>query len=221
MITAGNIASISSSQKDLYLLKLPVEMEKMNNDLTKRYSYADYLTWIDDTRRELYDGFIKLMTPAPSRKHQRISTKLTRTLDVFLDNKPCEVYHAPSDVRLPKDKINITDQTIYTVVQPDLYVVCDLSKLDDRGCLGAPDFIIEIISANNQKRDIRDKFDIYQEHGVREYWIVSPNDENVTVFVLDENGKFQFSGMYAGDDKIPVHIFNGDLKIDLLEVFES
>jgi Uma2 family endonuclease len=195
-------------------------METLNPDLNKRYTYADYLTWIDDVRRELYDGVIKLMTPAPSRKHQRISTKLTRILDVFLDNKSCEVYHAPSDVRLPKDKKNTTDKTIYTVVQPDLYVVCDLSKLDDRGCIGAPDLIIEIISADYQKRDIKDKFDIYQEHGVREYWIVNPNDENVSVFVLDEKGKFQFNGMYAGDNRIPVHIFNGDLKIDLLDVFK-
>jgi Uma2 family endonuclease len=158
-------------------------MDTLNLDLSKRYSYADYLTWIDDVRRELYDGLVKLMTPAPSRKHQKISAKMMKIWGVYLENKQCEVYHAPSDVRLPKDKKNITDKTIYTVVQPDIYVVCDLSKLDDRGCIGAPDFIIEIISADNQKRDIRDKFDIYQEHGVLEYWIVNPNDENVNVSV--------------------------------------
>lgn len=194
-------------------------MEALNLDLNKKYSYADYLTWMDDKRRELFDGFIKMMTPAPSRKHQRTSTKLTRIWDTFLDNKQCEVYHAPSDVRLPKSKGNNNDKTIYTVVQPDLYVVCDLSKLDDRGCLGAPDLIIEIVSPKNSKRDIKDKFEIYQEHGVREYWIVNPNDENVNVFVLDKDGKYQFVGMYAGDDKIPVNIFNGDLAIDLTEVF--
>jgi Uma2 family endonuclease len=97
--------------------------------------------------------------------------------------------------------------------------VCDLSKLDDRGCIGAPDLIIEIISPKNPKRDLKDKFEIYQEHGVREYWIVNPNDENVNVFVLGEDGKFHLTGMYAEDDKIPVHIFNGDLKVDLREVF--
>jgi Uma2 family endonuclease len=194
-------------------------MDTLNLDLSKRYSYADYVTWMDDVRRELFDGFIKLMTPAPSRKHQRISIKLTRIIDVFLDNKTCEVYHAPSDVRFPKNKDSKSDKQVYTVLQPDLYIVCDLSKLDDRGCLGAPDMIIEIVSAQNSKRDIKDKFDIYQEHGVREYWIVNPNDENVTVFVLDDHSKFKFAGMYAGDDKIPVNIFNGDLKIDLTEVF--
>jgi len=193
-------------------------MNTLNLDLNKRYTYVDYLTWMDDKRRELYDGFIKLMTPAPSTEHQRVSANLVGILWNFLRDKKCEVYHAPSDVRLPKNS-NKDDEIIYTVVQPDLYVICDLSKLDSRGCLGAPDFVIEIVSAKNSKRDVKDKFEIYQEHGVREYWIVNPNDENVTVFVLDEKGKFQFSGMYAGDDKIPVNIFDGDLSIDLTEVF--
>lgn len=196
-------------------------MDTLNLDHNKRYSYADYLTWMDDVRRELFDGFIKLMTPAPSRRHQQISTKLTRIIDVFLDGKTCEVYHAPSDVRFPKDETRKEDKQVDTVLQPDLFIVCDLSKLDDRGCLGAPDLIIEIISAKNSQRDTRDKFNIYQEHGVREYWIVNPNDENVSVFVLGENGKFQFVGIYAGDDKIPVNIFNGDLKVDLTEVFTA
>jgi len=194
-------------------------MNALNLDLNKRYTYADYLTWTDDVRRELYDGFIKLMSPAPSRKHQKISTNLTRIIGNFLVHKKCEVYHAPSDVRFPKNNDLKSDKQVYTVLQPDLYIVCDLSKLDDRGCLGAPDLVIEIISAKNSKRDIKDKFEIYQEHGVREYWIVNPNDENVTVFVLDDKGKFQFVGIYAEDDKIPVNIFTGDLKVDLTEVF--
>jgi Uma2 family endonuclease len=94
-------------------------------------------------------------------------------------------------------------------------------KLDEKGCLGAPDLIIEIVSPKNSKRDIKDKFQIYQENGVTEYWIVNPSDENVSVFVLNENGKYHLVGMYAEDDKIPVNIFNGDLVVDLLEVFES
>ena len=194
-------------------------MDTLKLDLNKRYSYADYLTWMDDVRRELYDGLIKLMTPAPSRQHQKISTNLTRLFSTFLLRKECEVYHAPSDVRFPENKKNIEDNQVYTVLQPDLYVVCDLSKLDDRGCLGAPDLVIEIVSAQNAKRDVKDKFDIYQQYGVREYWIVSPNDENVNVFVLDDKSKFQFVGMYGDDEKIPVNIFNGELKIDLTEVF--
>ena len=194
-------------------------METANLDLNTRYTYADYLTWMDDVRRELFDGFIKLMTPAPSRVHQKISTNLTRIFSTFLIHKVCEVYHAPSDVRFPKDTLNLDDKQVYTVLQPDLYIVCDRSKLDDRGCSGAPDLVIEIVSPKNSQRDTRDKFEIYQEYGVREYWIVSPNDETVTVFVLDENGKFQFKGIHAGDDKIPVNIFDGELKVDLTEVF--
>ena len=193
-------------------------METLNLDLTKRYTYADYLTWMDEVRRELYNGFIRMMSPSPSRKHQRISTKLTRIWDTYLDNKECEIYHAPSDVRLPNNK-DKDDKIIYTVVQPDIYVVCDLLKLDDRGCLGAPDLIIEIVSSKYSKRDVKEKFEIYQQHGVREYWIINPNEEYVSVFVLDKEGKFQLIGMYAGDDKIPVNIFNGDFAVDLTEVF--
>jgi Uma2 family endonuclease len=194
-------------------------MNTLNLDLDKRYTYADYLTWMDDVRRELFDGFIKLMKPAPSRRHQELSVNLTVLLGAFLIHKKCKLYHAPSDVRFPKNKSSKSDKQIFTVLQPDLYIVCDLSKLDDRGCLGVPDLIIEIISPKNSKRDLKDKFEIYQQHGVREYWIVGPNDETVNVFVLDENGKFQFKGLYANDDKIPVNIFNGDLKVDLTEVF--
>ena len=195
--------------------------DTLNLDFNKRYNYADYLTWMDDVRRELYDGFIKLMTPAPSRRHQELSVNLTLQIGNFLMHKICKLYHAPSDVRFPKDKKSQDDKQVHTVLQPDIFVVCDMSKLDARGCLGAPDMIIEIISPKNSQRDTRDKFEIYQEHGVREYWIVSPNDETVTVFLLDEKGKFQFKGIFAGDDKIPVNIFNGDLKVDLTEVFTS
>ncbi len=194
-------------------------METLNLDLAKRYTYADYLTWIDDARRELFNGFIKMMTPSPSRKHQKISTKLTRIWDSYLDNKKCEIYHAPSDVRFPTNEKSKSNKQIYTVVQPDIYVVCDLSKLDDRGCLGAPDLIIEIVSPKNSKRDIKDKFEIYQQYGVREYWIVNPNEEYVNVFVLDEKQKFKLVGMFANDEKIPVNIFDGNFEVDLSEVF--
>jgi Uma2 family endonuclease len=174
---------------------------------------------MDDVRRELYNGFIKMMTPAPSRKHQRISMKLSRFFDLYLDKKKCEVYHAPSDVRFPNNKTTKNDKLIDTVLQPDLYIVCDIEKLDDRGCLGAPDMVVEIVSPSSSRKDLKDKYEIYQEHGVREYWIVNPNDENVNVFIRNEKGKFELKGMYPGDDQIPVNIFNGDLVIDLTEVF--
>jgi Uma2 family endonuclease len=174
---------------------------------------------MDDVRRELYDGFIRLMTPAPSMKHQEISFNLTRLIGNYMVNKKCKGFAAPCDVRFPKNKRQKDDKQIFTVLQPDLFVVCDLSKIENNSCMGAPDFIIEIISAKNSQRDTKDKFAIYQEYGVREYWIVHPNDETVNVFVLDEHGKFQFKGIFSGDDKIPVNIFNGDLEVDLTEVF--
>ena len=194
-------------------------MDTLNLDMNKRYTYADYLTWMDDVRRELYDGFIKLMTPAPSMKHQEISFNLSGILRYYLKQKECKGFAAPCDVRFPKNKRIKDNKQIYTVLQPDLFIVCDLSKIENNSCLGAPDFIIEIVSAKNSQRDTKDKFEIYQEHGVREYWIIHPNDETVNVFVLDETGKFQFKGIFSGDDKIPVNIFNGDLLVDLTEVF--
>ena len=106
-------------------------------------------------------------------------------------------------------------------MQPDFIVVTDKEKfLDDRSCMGSPDLIIEVIAKETCKRDIQVKFKLYENYGVSEYWIVSPNDENVSVFLLDENCKYKLVGMYAEDDKIPVNIFNGDLKIDLTEIFE-
>lgn len=195
-------------------------MKTLDLDLSKRYSYADYLTWIDDVRRELHDGFIQLFSPSTNLKHQTISGNLFLFFKNYLNKKQCKVLYAPSDVRLYKNKNNLQDKHIFTVVQPDIYVVCDLEKLDEKGCLGAPDLIIEIISPKNSKRDVKDKFKIYEEYGVREYWIVHPNDETVIVFLVDNNGKFQQAGMYAGDDKIPVSIFNNDLEVDLTQVFE-
>ncbi len=195
-------------------------METLNLDVNKRYTYADYLTWLDDVRRELFDGFIKLMTPAPSSTHQIIANNINGFFWNYLRKKQCRLFQAPSDVRFPKTKNNVDDKQLYTVLQPDLYVVCDLSKIDKRGCLGAPDLIIEIVSAGNSKRDIKDKFKIYEEYGVREYWIVFPNDELVYVYLLDETGKYKEKDIYERDDKIPVNIFNGDLEIDLTEVFE-
>ncbi|MFW5975088.1 MAG: Uma2 family endonuclease [Bacteroidota bacterium] len=144
-------------------------MDTLNIDVKKKYTYADYLTWMDDIRRELINGFVKLMTPSPSRKHQELSVNFTRIFGNYTFKKGCKVFHAPSDVRLPKNGNTTSDKEIYTVVQPDIYVVCDLDKLDDKGCLGAPDFIIEIVSAQNAKRDVSEKYELYEKHGVKEY----------------------------------------------------
>jgi Uma2 family endonuclease len=195
-------------------------MDTINIDINKRYTFADYLTWIDDKRRELINGFVKLMTPAPSRTHQRIAVALVRQFSNFLHRKNCEVYAAPFDVRFPSKNGETADNKIYTVVQPDICIICDKTKLDERGCLGAPDLIVEIVSLSTVKRDIDEKFKLYEEHGVIEYWIVQPNDTTLTVFVL-ENGKYQHKGLYTKGSKVDVHIFKGNLQIDLDDVFRE
>jgi Uma2 family endonuclease len=190
-------------------------------DLTKQYTFADYLTWADEIRRELMGGFIKLMTPAPSRIHQEVSKRISYDMQTYLKNKKCELYYAPFDVRLPNNHENANDK-IFTVVQPDICIICDLTKLDDKGCIGAPDMIIEISSPTNSKRDVEEKFELYQNHGVREYWVVFPYEKTVNVFLLNEtSGKYDFKGMYAEDSKVAVNIFNGDFMIDLAEIFEE
>jgi len=193
-------------------------METLQLDLNKRYTFSDYLTWIDDVRRELIDGFIQLMTPAPLTLHQITSGNFYGLIWTYLRKKKCKIFDAPFDVRLPNNGEK-ENEKIYTVVQPDLCIICDPSKIDPRGCLGAPDFIIEILSENS-KHDVDTKFKLYEKHGVREYWIVQPESRTVNVFVLDEKGKYQFGGLYAEDAKVKVNIFD-DLYIDLAEVFED
>ncbi len=187
-------------------------------DLNKKYTYADYLTWLDDKRRELINGFIKIMTPAPRRIHQEISLNITKKVVNYLDNKPCKIYHAPFDVRLvEKDKTS--DQEIINVVQPDISVICDLAKLDDRGCLGAPDLIIEILSPASSKRDLSEKYELYQNFGVKEYWIVFPSEKVIQQFVLF-NKKYELKGSFVEGDLISPYIFP-DLEINLDEIFKD
>ena len=151
------------------------------------YTYADYLLWHFKERVELIRGKILKMSPAPSRKHQEISMTTTLMLAKFLRNQPCKMYAAPFDVRLINYKENTDDNEVVSVVQPDLCVICDTNKLDDKGCIGAPDLIIEILSPGNSQREMDIKFDLYQENGVLEYWIVNPSEKNIYIYVLENN----------------------------------
>jgi len=193
---------------------------ELSLDINKRYTYADYLTWFDGVRRELIEGFIKML-PAPRRAHAEVSSNITWYLEsVVRKNKSkCKVYYAPFDVRFPKHGETAYDQ-IDTVVQPDICVVCDLSKLDERGCCGAPNMIVEILSPSTGKKDMNEKFALYEEHGVKEYWIVYPNDKAVHVFLLQEDGKYNAGTTYELEGKVPVHIFDNYL-IDLDDIFEK
>jgi len=189
-------------------------------DLNGTYSYADYMTWQFEETVELIRGKILLMAPAPNLKHQRISCDLLRPISNFLHKKPCQVFHAPFDVSLyDSRKSKLADREIFSVVQPDLCVICDPAKLTVQGCSGAPDWVIEILSPNNSKRDARIKFDLYEENGVTEYWLVYPYEQSVYQFVLnDESQKYQLHGMYAQDGLAVPYLFP-DLQIDLADVF--
>ena len=192
----------------------------LNLDLSKRYTYADYLTWIDDQRRELIDGFIHLMS-APKRIHAQITHLTSWFLETFVrKNKgQCRIYHAPFDVRLPVEGAK-EDNKIYNVVQPDVCVICDPAKLDGRGCIGAPDLVVEVLSPSTAQKDWNKKFNLYEAAGVREYWIVDPNAKTVHVFLLQSNGIYDLGAIYECHQKAPVHIFEG-LEIDLKELFEE
>jgi Uma2 family endonuclease len=187
---------------------------------SRRYTYADYLTWDDDVRCELIDGFVYALS-APRRIHARLTLKLASWVNLFIERRKgkCQTYHAPFDVRLSLNG-ETADDKINTVVQPDICVVCDLSKLDDRGCLGAPDLIVETLSPSTAARDLNEKFYLYEATGVREYWIVYPDEKMLKVFILQDNGKFDEGAEYKKHVKVPVHIFDG-LTIDLKKLFDE
>ncbi|HWV29166.1 MAG TPA: Uma2 family endonuclease [Dyadobacter sp.] len=158
-------------------------------DLNGTYSYADYLKWQFEERLELIKGKIFKMSPAPAMRHQQISMRLSSEIWHLLKSRECQVFAAPFDVRLPRFDIQ-SDKEILTVVQPDISVVCDPSKIDEKGCLGAPDWIIEILSPGNTRKEMDNKFDVYEESGVKEYWLVEPNDEVIFVYLLDDDGRY-------------------------------
>jgi Uma2 family endonuclease len=191
--------------------KLP-DLEDMRG-----FTYGDYLQWDDNRRWEIIAGVVYNMTPAPSRKHQEILTELIRQLSNFLLAKKCKVYAAPFDVRLPENEED--DDKIKTVVQPDISGICDKSKLDDRGCRGAPDLIIEIVSPFTARKDLKEKLFLYERHGVKEYWIVEPVDRILMQYKLEDN-RYGRPVIFSDEDKIRPAVFQ-DLEIDLGLVFKE
>lgn len=188
-------------------------------DLTQTYSYADYLTWRLQETVELIKGKIMLMSPAPNVGHQAIERNLIIEIGHYLKKQRCQLFPTPFDVRLyDRKKSILSNQDIYTVVQPDLCVVCNPELLDTQGCNGAPDWIIEILSPGTAKRDMQIKYQLYQEAGVQEYWLVYPEQQAVHQFVLADDGNYRLHNMYAGDDKAIPSLFP-DLAIDLAGLF--
>ncbi len=190
--------------------------------LDKVYTYADYLTWDDDERWEIIEGvaykMVFGMSPAPSRFHQDILGELHLQIGSFLMDKQCKVYISPFDVSLPEaDK---ADNEIKTVVQPDIAVICDESKLTEKGCTGAPDLIIEILSPSSASRDLIVKQKLYEKHKVKVYWIVDPTHKTVMIFKIEDNDQYGKPEIYASEDKINVELLEG-LTIDLTKVFKE
>jgi Uma2 family endonuclease len=166
------------------------------------YTYADVLEWDEDVRAEIIDGELYMMA-TPTRSHQNIIWELTRQFGNFLQGKSCKGYYAPFGVRLfPQD-----DQSDDTFVEPDIVVVCDSSKLDDRGCNGAPDLVVEILSPSTARHDRVVKFRKYLEAEVREYWIVSPEEKTVQVHILND-GQY-ITKTYDETDEAPVTVLPG------------
>jgi Uma2 family endonuclease len=182
------------------------------------YSYADYLTWQFSERIELLKGYMRQMA-APNRFHQTLSGNLFREISYAFKGHPCRVFSAPFDVKLIKNPEGKTDKEIYSIVQPDICVICDRAKLDKQGCLGSPDWIIEIVSESTAKTDIKDKFELYEENGVLEYWIVRQTENSVERFFL-ENEKYVYKGIFVKEDIISPILFP-ELLIKLEEIFEE
>ena len=189
-------------------------------DFSKTYTYADYYSWRFEERLELIKGKIFRMSPAPGGNHQTITLNIGSDLNYFLKDKTCRVYVAPFDVRLVRDEKS--DKKVKTVVQPDVCVVCDLAKMaDQRSCLGAPDIVVEILSPGNNKKELKTKYDLYEEFGVKEYWIVYPGEQSVIQYILNKEGKFVTEGRALTlGDKITTPILPG-FELALDDVFRN
>lgn len=181
-------------------MPIPAKLEE------KRYTLANLHEWMEEGRCELIDGF-PYMLAAPGSAHQLISADIVSQLREYLRGKPCKVIAAPLDVYLFAEAGDAPED-VDTVVQPDLIVVCDRNKLLLDGCRGAPDLVMEILSPSTRRWDQTMKRSLYEEAGVREYWLVDPETRTVTVYRL-EDGKFRGPETYADGGKVPVGIFSG------------
>lgn len=184
-----------------------------NASKNKSYSYADYLTYPEGERIEIINGHIYNMAAAPTRMHQQIIMELSTIINYYIksNNGPCKVYPAPFDVILKNEDEDINNSK--NIVQPDISVICDKSKLTDKGCTGAPDMIIEVVSPFNPNSDYIRKLNLYDQYKVREYWIVNPMNETILVYKLDENNQYAAPESYTFKDKIKVSIY-ANLEID-------
>ncbi len=192
------------------------DLDNLICDTDIEYTVQDYLTWQFEELIELIHGKIFRMSPAPSPYHQLITGNLHVEFHAFFKKRNCQVYIAPCDVFLPI--VSAKSGKPNTVVEPDLFVVCDPSLIDGRGCQGAPVLVIEVISYHTSKKDIQLKHALYEESGVKEYWVVYPKDQLIQQYALNQHGKYELAGVFTSEDII-IPIQFPDLEISLKEVF--
>jgi Uma2 family endonuclease len=194
----------------------------MTEEAEKRasFTYGDYATWPEGERWELIEGRAYTMSPAPSIAHQHVSMRLGTQLVALFEEQPCHVFAAPFDVRLAQG--DETDDEIDTVVQPDLLVVCDggRGRLDDKGCRGAPDLVIEILSPSTAAKDHIVKRALFEKHGVRELWLVHPVDRVVTTYLADDGGDFGAATIVEAKGRQGLGAFPG-LEVDWDSVWST
>jgi Uma2 family endonuclease len=183
-------------------------------DLNRLYTYLDYMKWRFQERVELIRGKVSKMSPGPNVTHQVTSAELSKILLVHFHKQPCLVFMAPFDVRLPVPSAAKDS----TVVQPDICIICDENKLDEQGCNGAPDLVVEILSPGNSRHEKETKFQLYEESGVREYWIVDPNNKEIIVFTLVD-GKYKQQPAFREGMILQSPLFP-ELKAAVDDVFE-
>ena len=181
-------------------------------DPIKIYTYKDYLTFDENERIEIIEGEIINMSPAPSRMHQEIISEIHFKLKEYIksNNGSCKVYPAPFDVILKNNDEDLVNSK--NIVQPDISVICDKSKLTDKGCTGSPDMIVEVVSPGSPRNDYIIKLNLYEKFKVKEYWIINPIKKNILVYVLTENG-YDAPTSYTFNDKVNVNIYD-NLEID-------
>ena len=183
-------------------------------DRSKRYTYADYLTWRLKDRIELIMGRIFRMSPAPSSEHQQIVSALHGNLYQYFKHTHCQVFPAPFDVVLP----SASEEKLDTVVQPDITIICDSSKITAKGCMGSPDMVVEVVSKGSIRKDLHEKFALYEQHAINEYWLVLPSERSLIIFTLNDKGIYQPSKPLTRGDQATSSILTG-LSIELDEIF--
>jgi len=182
--------------------------------VSEHFTWADYLQWPDEQRCEIIDGQIYDMTPAPGTSHQELLMNLAARIYEYLKDKPCKIFVAPFDVRLAEKKEN--RNSCSNVVQPDISIICDQKKIDEKGCAGAPDLIVEILSASTASKDQVKKRRLYERHGVKEYWLIHPIERYAHIYAL-KDGAYELIGVFDDEATLESQLFTG-LAVKMTEI---